>query len=128
MSVRVRYAPSPTGSPHVGNIRTALFCHLFAKHHDGVNTLRIEDTDRTRYVPGCEEEIVESLEWIGIEVQESPQKGGPFGPYRQSERAEQGIYDQGSMTHHDANAVAKQIEVECGLLPDSTVVHLAAAR
>lgn len=94
MSVRVRYAPSPTGSPHVGNIRTALFCHLFAKHHDGVNTLRIEDTDRTRYVPGCEEEIVESLEWIGIEVQESPQKGGPFGPYRQSERAEQGIYDQ----------------------------------
>lgn len=86
MSVRVRYAPSPTGSPHVGNIRTALFCHLLAKHNGGINTLRIEDTDRSRYVPGCEEEIIESLHWMGIEYQE--------GPIRQSERAEQGIYDE----------------------------------
>lgn len=84
MSVRVRYAPSPTGSPHVGNIRTALFNHLFAKRHGGVNILRIEDTDRTRYVPGCEEEIIESLGYVGVEYQE--------GPYRQSERKEAGIY------------------------------------
>src|SRR5205814_1525174 len=65
MSVRVRYAPSPTGSPHVGNIRTALFCYLFAKHHGGTNIVRIEDTDKNRFVPGCEAEIMESLRWIG---------------------------------------------------------------
>lgn len=92
MSVRVRYAPSPTGSPHVGNIRTALFCYLFARHHGGQNLLRIEDTDRNRYVPGSEEDIVESLRWIGIEWDEGPDKGGPFAPYRQSERKEAGIY------------------------------------
>lgn len=94
MSVRVRYAPSPTGSPHVGNIRDALFKHLFAKHHGGVNILRIEDTDRTRFVPGCEEEIVESLNWMGIEFQEGLGVGGNHGPYRQSERKELGIYDE----------------------------------
>ncbi len=92
MSVRVRYAPSPTGSPHVGNIRTALFCHLFAKRHGGVNILRLEDTDRSRTVPGCEEEILESLRWIGVEWQEGPDAGGPHAPYRQSERAEAGVY------------------------------------
>lgn len=93
MSVRVRYAPSPTGSPHVGNIRDALFKHLFAKHHGGVNILRIEDTDRTRYVPGVEDEIVESLRWMGIEWQEGLYAAGDFGPYRQSERKEAGIYE-----------------------------------
>lgn len=93
MSVRVRYAPSPTGSPHVGNIRTALFDSLFARHHGGVNILRIEDTDQARYVPGCEEEIEESLRWMGIEWQEGPDVGGPFAPYRQSERKALGIYD-----------------------------------
>lgn len=92
MSVRVRYAPSPTGSPHVGNIRDALFKHLFAKHHGGVNILRLEDTDRTRFVPGCEDEIVESLRWIGVEWQEGLHAGGDCGPYRQSERKEAGIY------------------------------------
>lgn len=94
MSVRVRYAPSPTGSPHVGNIRDALFKHLFAAHHGGVNILRLEDTDRTRFVPGCEEEIVESLRWIGVEWQEGLHAGGDHGPYRQSERKELGIYDR----------------------------------
>jgi glutamyl-tRNA synthetase len=94
MSVRVRYAPSPTGSPHVGNIRTALFCHLFARRHGGVNILRLEDTDRTRYVPGCEDEIEESLRWLNIEWQEGPDKGGPHAPYRQSERKELGIYER----------------------------------
>lgn len=91
--VRVRYAPSPTGSPHVGNIRTALFDDLFARHHGGVNIVRIEDTDRSRLVPGCEEEILESLRWIGIQWQEGPDVGGPCAPYRQSERKEAGIYE-----------------------------------
>lgn len=93
MSVRVRYAPSPTGSPHVGNIRTALFCHLFARRHGGQNILRIEDTDRARLVPGCEDEIVESLRWVGVQIDEGFTVGGPHGPYRQSERAEQGVYE-----------------------------------
>jgi glutamyl-tRNA synthetase len=92
MSVRVRYAPSPTGSPHVGNIRTALFNHLFAKHHGGVHIVRIEDTDRARYVEGCEDEILESLHYVGVEWQEGPDVGGPSAPYRQSERKEAGIY------------------------------------
>lgn len=94
MSVRVRYAPSPTGNPHVGNIRTALFDHLFAKRHGGVNILRIEDTDRTRYVPGAEENIVESLAYVGIEWSEGPGKPGPHEPYRQSERKESGLYQR----------------------------------
>lgn len=93
MSVRVRYAPSPTGSPHVGNIRTALFDYLLARHFGGVNIVRIEDTDRSRYVPGCEEEILESLKWIGASWEEGPDVGGPFGPYRQSERKAAGLYD-----------------------------------
>ncbi len=94
MSVRVRYAPSPTGSPHVGNIRDALFKFLFAKHHNGTNIVRIEDTDRTRYIPGSEQDIFNSLRWLGIEWQEGMEVGGPFGPYRQSERKELGIYDK----------------------------------
>jgi glutamyl-tRNA synthetase len=92
MSVRVRYAPSPTGSPHVGNIRTALFNHLFAQHHGGVHIVRIEDTDRTRLVPGCEDEIIESLQYVGCQWQEGPDVGGPHAPYRQSERKEAGLY------------------------------------
>jgi glutamyl-tRNA synthetase len=93
MSVRVRYAPSPTGSPHVGNIRTALFCYLFARNQDGTMVVRIEDTDRSRYVPGCEEEIIDSIKWVGIEHDEGPDVGGPMAPYRQSERKEAGIYE-----------------------------------
>ncbi len=93
MSVRVRYAPSPTGSPHVGNIRTALFDDLFARGHQGVMIVRIEDTDRARAVPGAEEEILESLRYVGIEWQEGPDVGGPCGPYRQSERKEAGHYE-----------------------------------
>ncbi len=92
MSVRVRYAPSPTGSPHVGNIRTALFNHLFAKRHGGAFIVRIEDTDRNRLVEGAEGEILESLRYVGAEWQEGPDIGGPFGPYRQSERKEAGLY------------------------------------
>lgn len=97
MSVRVRYAPSPTGSPHVGNIRTALYNHLFAKRNGGVNILRIEDTDRTRLVEGCEDEIVESLRYVGVQWQEGVAADvliGGKGPYRQSERKEAGIYEK----------------------------------
>lgn len=92
MSVRVRFAPSPTGFVHIGSLRTALYNYLFAKHHGGTNILRIEDTDRTRFVEGAEEEIISTCRWAGIEFDESTEKGGQFGPYRQSERTE--IYRQ----------------------------------
>ncbi|MCS6999678.1 MAG: glutamate--tRNA ligase [Bacteroidota bacterium] len=92
MSVRVRFAPSPTGFLHIGGLRTALYNYLFARHHGGRFILRIEDTDRTRYVPGSVEDILESLRWAGIEPDESPVHGGDFGPYVQSQRTE--IYRQ----------------------------------
>ncbi len=84
--VRVRFAPSPTGPLHVGGVRTALYNYLFAKKMGGDFLLRIEDTDQTRYVPGAEEYILESLKWAGMEYSEGPDKGGPHAPYRQSER------------------------------------------
>lgn len=86
--VRVRYAPSPTGSPHVGNIRTALFNYLLARNHGGSFIVRIEDTDQTRRVEGALEDILESLRWLGITWDEGPEVGGKFGPYFQSERVE----------------------------------------
>lgn len=86
--VRVRFAPSPTGPLHMGGVRTALFNYLFAKKHGGDFLLRIEDTDQTRYVPGAEEYIVESLRWCGLVPDEGPGFGGACGPYRQSERKE----------------------------------------
>jgi glutamyl-tRNA synthetase len=87
-AVRVRFAPSPTGPLHIGGMRTALFNYLFARKNKGTFILRIEDTDRARYVPGAEEYIIESLNWCGIEPDEGVTTGGPFGPYRQSERAD----------------------------------------
>ena len=84
--VRLRFAPSPTGSLHVGGLRTALFNYLFAKHHGGKFILRIEDTDQERYVEGAEEGIISTLEWAGISPDEGPHIGGDYGPYRQSER------------------------------------------
>jgi glutamyl-tRNA synthetase len=92
MSVRVRFAPSPTGMLHVGALRDALFKHLFAKGHGGVNILRIEDTDRSRYNAESEQEFIDTLKWVGIEFDEGPHIGGPHGPYRQSERKEAGLY------------------------------------
>lgn len=86
--VRVRFAPSPTGALHLGGVRTALFNYLFARHHGGDFLLRIEDTDQTRYVPGAEEYIIESLKWCGLTVDEGVGVGGEYGPYRQSERKE----------------------------------------
>lgn len=88
--IRLRFAPSPTGPLHIGGVRTALYNYLFAKKHGGSFILRIEDTDQARFVEGAEDYIHESLEWCGISAEEGPQKGGPYGPYRQSER--KGIY------------------------------------
>jgi len=86
--VRVRFAPSPTGLPHVGNIRTALFNWLFARHNDGKFILRIEDTDRERYDPRALEAIVDGLRWLGLNWDEGFDIGGNFGPYFQSQRLE----------------------------------------
>jgi glutamyl-tRNA synthetase len=84
--IRVRFAPSPTGGLHLGGVRTALFNYLFAKKHNGTFILRVEDTDQNRFVAGAEEYIVDCLNWCGLTPDESPQKPGAFGPYRQSER------------------------------------------
>ncbi|MDO8968530.1 glutamate--tRNA ligase [Algoriphagus sp.] len=84
--VRVRFAPSPTGALHIGGVRTALYNYLFAKKMGGKFLLRIEDTDQNRFVPGAEDYIKESLEWLGIAPEESPWNPGDCGPYRQSER------------------------------------------
>ena len=86
MSVRVRFAPSPTGFMHVGNARTALFNYLFARHNNGTFVLRIEDTDVERHSEEAVNVIYEALKWMGIEWDEGPDVGGPYGPYRQSER------------------------------------------
>lgn len=84
--VRVRFAPSPTGALHIGGVRTALYNFLLARQQGGTMILRIEDTDQNRYVPGAEEYIMESLSWAGIKIDEGVREGGPFAPYRQSER------------------------------------------
>ncbi len=88
MTVRVRFAPSPTGYLHIGNIRTVVYDWLFAKQHDGKMVLRIEDTDRTRYVPDAVKFIKDSIQWLGMDWDEGPDIGGPYGPYTQSERLE----------------------------------------
>jgi glutamyl-tRNA synthetase len=90
--VRVRFAPSPTGRSHMGSGRTALYDFLLARQTGGQFILRIEDTDRKRFAPGAEEELMEGLRWLGIDWDEGPDVGGPCGPYRQSERGE--IYRQ----------------------------------
>ena len=84
--IRTRFAPSPTGDPHVGNIRTALFTWLFARGHGGKFILRIEDTDQAREVEGSVEAIMEGLRWLGLDWDEGPGVGGEYGPYFQSER------------------------------------------
>jgi nondiscriminating glutamyl-tRNA synthetase len=88
MSVRVRFAPSPTGYLHVGGLRTALYNYLFARNHQGVLVLRIEDTDQTRYVEGAAESLIQTLRLTGIEYDEGPDVGGDYGPYVQSQRRE----------------------------------------
>ena len=84
--VRTRFAPSPTGYMHIGNLRTALFTYLIAKQNDGDFILRIEDTDRERYVEGAVDVIYKTLKQCGLQWDEGPDIGGPVGPYVQSER------------------------------------------
>ena len=90
--IRTRYAPSPTGRMHVGNLRTALYAYLIAKHDGGDFILRIEDTDQERYVEGAVDIIYRTLEKTGLVHDEGPDKDGGVGPYVQSERQKQGIY------------------------------------
>ncbi|MBZ5514250.1 MAG: glutamate--tRNA ligase [Acidobacteriia bacterium] len=98
--VRVRFAPSPTGYVHVGNARTALFNWLFARHHGGAFILRIEDTDVERSKEEYERQLLEDLRWFGLDWDEGPDKGGPFAPYRQSERLD--LYRRHAMQLIDA--------------------------
>jgi glutamyl/glutaminyl-tRNA synthetase len=91
MTVRTRFAPSPTGYLHVGGARTALFNWLFARKHGGVFVLRVEDTDEARNTEEARQAISDGMHWLGLDWDEGPEKGGNFGPYRQSERRE--IYD-----------------------------------
>ena len=100
--VRVRFAPSPTGYLHIGGLRTALFNYLYARHTGGKMILRIEDTDRTRFVEGALENLLKALKWSGVEIDEGVMldenghvtEKGDCGPYIQSERVEKGIYDK----------------------------------
>jgi glutamyl-tRNA synthetase len=116
-TVRVRFAPSPTGTPHIGNLRTALFDWLFARHTGGAFVLRIEDTDRDRYVPESVDRIMESLRWLGLEWDEGADKGGPYGPYVQSERLAE-------YTHVAEELIGKGHAYRCYCSPE----RLAAVR
>ena len=89
-TVRTRFAPSPTGYLHIGGVRTALFCWLFARRHGGQFILRIDDTDQQRNVDEALRPILDGLRWLGIDWDEGPDVGGPLGPYYQSERS--GLY------------------------------------
>ena len=91
-AIRVRYPPSPTGEPHVGNVRTAIFNWLFARHYGGAFIIRVEDTDQARKVEGATESQLEALRWLGLEWDEGPDVGGDYGPYYQSRRL--GMYQQ----------------------------------
>jgi glutamyl-tRNA synthetase len=113
MAPRVRFPPSPTGEPHVGNIRTALFNWLFARNQGGAFILRIEDTDRTRLVPGAQEAILDGLRWLGLTWDEGPEVGGPFGPYIQSERQAEGIYAEAAR-----QLIASEAAYECYCPPE----------
>ncbi len=109
--VRVRFAPSPTGHMHLGSARTALYDYLIAKKTGGQFILRIEDTDFKRYMPGAEEELINGLRWLGLEFDEGPDIGGPYGPYRQSERKE--IY-----LDHARRLIAEDKAYYCFCTPD----------
>src|SRR5947208_11834702 len=89
---RLRFAPSPTGIQHIGNFRTALFSWLYARHTGGAFILRIEDTDVARTVEGSVEFLIEGFKWLGMDIDEGPGVGGPFGPYYQTQR--KALYQQ----------------------------------
>ena len=99
--VKVRFAPSPTGYLHIGGLRTALYNYLYARHMGGSFVLRIEDTDRTRFVEGALENLIQILQWAGIDYDEGPKlidgvltEEGDFGPYIQSDRVKAGFYEK----------------------------------
>lgn len=117
MTPRVRFAPSPTGPLHIGGVRTALFNYLFTRRHGGEMILRIEDTDTQRFVPGAEEYINEALDWLGIKFDEGVKQGGPYGPYKQSERRD--IYRE---------YVGKLLEAGKAYIAFDTPEELEAAR
>jgi glutamyl-tRNA synthetase len=117
MRTRVRFAPSPTGYLHVGGLRTALYNFLLAKHHGGTAVLRIEDTDRSRFVEDAEADIETSLAWAGLQFDEGPTAGGEYGPYRQSERA-----------HHYAEVAERLLERGHAYIAFDTEEELAALR
>ena len=108
---RVRFAPSPTGFLHVGGLRTALYNYLFAKHNDGKFILRIEDTDRKRYVEGAVQNLIKALKWAGLEYDEGPEVGGNYGPYMQSQRLE--IYKK-----HSDELISKGKAYYCFCTPE----------
>lgn len=110
-TVRVRFAPSPTGHLHVGGLRTALYNFLFARKYDGTFILRIEDTDRARYVESAVENLIDTLHWAGLEYDEGPGIGGDFGPYVQSERTE--IYRK-----YAAGLIEKEAAYRCFCSPE----------
>jgi glutamyl-tRNA synthetase len=123
--VRVRFAPSPTGGLHIGGVRTALYNFLLARKLGGTMILRIEDTDQSRFVPGAEEFILKSLEWVGISIDEGVGVGGPYAPYRQSERKEiykiyaQQLIDAGHAyyafdTEEDLNVLREKLKAAGG--------------
>lgn len=116
-SIRVRFAPSPTGFLHVGGLRTALYNILFARSHGGTAVLRIEDTDRSRYVEGAVDNLLRTLDWAGLRFDEGPVQGGPYGPYVQSERT--ALYRE-----HAERLLAEGKAYRCFCTPD----ELAASR
>lgn len=131
--VRLRYAPSPTGHLHIGNTRTALFNYLFAKHHGGDFVIRIEDTDLKRNVEGGEESQLSNLKWLGIGWDEGPDIGGPYGPYRQTERLdiykelyeqllEQGLAYKCYVTEEELEA-EREAQIAAGETPRYTGTH-----
>src|SRR5688572_26522348 len=113
MDVRVRFAPSPTGALHIGGVRTALYNYLLARKHGGKMILRIEDTDQNRFVPGAEEYIRRSLDWVGIKIDEGVGVGGPHAPYRQSERKD--IYKHYAMQLIESGAAYYAFDTEAEL-------------
>jgi len=123
MSVRVRFAPSPTGHLHVGGARTAIFNWLFAKHHRGTFIIRVEDTDQARSTRESEQMVLDDLRWLGLQWDEGPDVGGPHAPYRQSERVdiyarvgdeliERGVAYRCYCTEEELEAKRKQAEEE----------------
>lgn len=130
--VRVRFAPSPTGSLHIGGVRTALYNYLLAKKTGGQFIIRIEDTDQTRFVPGAEAYIFESLRWLGLHADESPEVGGPHAPYRQSERMDMYAAYANRLVEEGKAYLAfdtpEELDAARQAVPDGTFQYNAATR